>query len=70
MRSNFEDVLGFVVDSDKQRFQDVAFGIIGKKGYIATEPISLENGNQIIEEYYYLYNTGDYEKRSPILFTR
>ena len=25
----FEDVLGFVVDSDKQRFQDVAFGNIG-----------------------------------------
>tara|TARA_B100000809_G_scaffold104076_1_gene102646 strand:+ start:1365 stop:1943 length:579 start_codon:yes stop_codon:yes gene_type:complete len=65
--ASFEEVLGFIVDSDKQRFQDVAFGNIGKKNYIATEAILLENGNQIIEEYNYLYHGGDYEKRSPIL---
>ena len=29
--ASFEEVLGFIVDSDKQRFQDVAFGNIGKK---------------------------------------
>ena len=65
--ASFEEVLGFIVDSDKQRFQDVAFGNIGKKNYIATEAILLENGNQIIEEYNYLYHGGDYEKKSPIL---
>ena len=31
------------------------------------EAILLENGNQIIEEYTYLHQSGDYEKRSPIL---
>lgn len=65
--ASFEEVLGFIVDSDKQRFQDVAFGNVCKKNYIVTEAILLENGNQIIEEYIYLYHGGDYEKRSPIL---
>ena len=65
--ASFEEILGFIVDSDKQRFQDVAFGNIGKKNYIATEAILLENGNQIIEEYNYLYHSGDYDKRSPVL---
>ena len=65
--ASFEEVLGFIVDSDKQRFQDVAFGNVCKKNYIVTEAILLENGNQVIEEYIYLYHGSDYEKRSPIL---
>ena len=65
--ASFEEVLGLVVDSDKQRFQDVAFSNIGKKNYIVTDAILLKNGNQIREEYNYLYHDSDYEKRSPIL---
>ena len=61
------EILNFIVDSDKQRFQDVAFGMVGKKAHVVTEPILLENGNQIIEEYNYLYHSGDYKKRSPVL---
>ena len=65
--ASFEEVLGFIIDSDKQRFQDVAFGNVSKKNYMVTEAILLKNGNQIIEEYVYLYHGCDYEKRSPIL---
>ena len=65
--ASFEEILGYVVDSDKQRFQEVVFDNVCKKNYIVTEAILLENGNQIIEEYNYLYHGGDYEKRSPIL---
>ena len=64
---SFEKILGYVVDSDKQRFQEVVFANVHKKNYVVTEAILLENGNQIIEEYIYLYHGGDYEKRSPIL---
>lgn len=65
--ASFEEILGYIVDSDKQWFQEVVFGNVSKKNYIVTEAILLENGNQIIEEYIYLYHGGDYEKRSPIL---
>ena len=65
--ASFEEILGYIVDSDKQRFQEVVFGNVCKKNNIVTEAILLENGNQIIEEYNYLYHGGDYEKRSPIL---
>ena len=41
--------------------------MVGKKAHVVTEPILLENGNQIIEEYNYLYHSGDYKKRSPVL---
>ena len=64
---SFEEILGYVVDSDKQRFQEVVFANVCKKNYVVTEAILLENGNQILEEYIYLYQGGDYEKRSPIL---
>ena len=62
-----EKILGYVVDSDKQRFQEVVFANVCKKNYVVTEAILLENGNQVIEEYTYLYHGSDYEKRSPIL---
>ena len=64
---NFEEVLKLVIDEDKQRFEDGVFGSIGKESRVVTRPILLENGNQIIEEYTYLYQGDDYEKRSPIL---
>ena len=64
---SFEKILGYVVDSDKQRFQEVVFANVCKKNYVVTEAILLENGNQVIEEYIYLYHGSDYEKRSPIL---
>ena len=65
--SNFEEVLKMVIKKDKQRFEDLVFDSIGKKSHVITEPILIENGNQIIEEYNYLYHGGDYEKRSPLL---
>ena len=64
---NFEEVLKLVIDADKQRFEDGVFASIGRESRVATRPILIENGNQIIEEYTYLYQSGDYEKRSPIL---
>ena len=65
--ASFQEILGLVVFRDKQRFQDVAFNSVGKESYVITKPILLENGNTIIEEYYFLYHKGDYEKRSPVL---
>ena len=56
-----------VVKKDKQRFEDLIFDSIGKESHVITEPILIENGNQIIEEYTYLYQGDDHEKRSPIL---
>ena len=64
---NFEEVLKLVIDADKQRFEDGVFASIGRESRVATRPILIENGNQIIEEYTYLYQGDDYEKRSPIL---
>jgi len=64
---NFDEVLKLVVDEDKQPFQDLVFGSVGKENQVITEPIILENGNTIIEKYYFLYHKGDYEKRSPVL---
>lgn len=66
-KGNFEDLLKLVIKRDKQRFQDLIFNSIYKESHVITEPISLKNGNQIIEEYTYLYHGGDYEKKSPIL---
>ena len=65
--ASFEEILGLVVFRDKQRFQDVAFGSVGRESHVITKPILLENGNTIIEEYNFLYHKGDYEKRSPVL---
>jgi len=64
---NFEEVLKLVINEDKQRFEGVFFASIGRESYVVTKPLLLENGNQIIEDYTYLYHGGDYEKRSPIL---
>ena len=64
---NFEEVLKLVIDADKQRFEDGVFASIGRESRVVTRPILLENGNQIIEEYTYLYQGSAYEKRSPIL---
>lgn len=64
---NFEEVLKMVINADKQRFEDCVFASIGRESHVATRPLLLENGNQIIEEYTYLYQSGDYEKRSPML---
>ena len=66
-RDTFEEVLDLVVFEDKQRFQDLVFGSVGKKNRVVTEPILLENGNTVIGEYNYLYHKDDYEKRSPRL---
>lgn len=65
--SNFEEVLKLVIDADKQRFEDGVFALVGRESHVVTRPILLENGNQIVEEYTYLYQGGDYKKRSPIL---
>ena len=56
-----------VVKKDKDEFEDRIFGSIGKESHVITKPILLENGNQIIEEYNFLYHGGDYEHRSPLL---
>ena len=53
--SNFEEVLKLVINADKQRFEDCVFASIGRESHVVTRPILLENGNQIIEEYTYLY---------------
>ncbi len=65
--ASFEEILGLVVSRDKQRFQDIALGLVGKEDHVVTRPILLENGNTIIEEYDFLYHKGDYEKKSPVL---
>ena len=64
---NFEEVLKMVVSKDKQRFEDLFFNSIGKKSHVITEPILIKNGNQIVEEYNFLYHNGDYEHRSPLI---
>ena len=64
---NFEEVLKMVIKKDKQRFEDLVFDSIGKESHVITEPILIENGNQIVEEYNFLYHNGDYERRSPLL---
>ena len=64
---NFDEVLKLVISADKQRFEGLVFGSIGRESYVVTKPLLLENGNQIVEEYNFLYHSGDYEKRSPIL---
>ena len=64
---NFEEVLELVVKNDKQRFEDTVFASIGKENHVITKPILLKNGNQIVEEYNFLYHDGDYEYRSPLL---
>ena len=64
---NFEEVLKMVIKKDKQRFEDLVFDSIGKESHVITEPILIENGNQIVEEYNFLYHNGDYEHRSPLL---
>lgn len=65
--SNFEEVIQMVVKKDENEFEDRIFGSIGKGSHVITKPILLENGNQIIEEYNFLYHGGDYEHRSPLL---
>ena len=64
---NFEEVLKMVINKDKQRFEDLVFNSIGKESHVITEPILIENGNQIVEEYNFLYNNDDYEHRSPLI---
>ena len=64
---NFEEVLKMVAKKDKQRFENLIFDSIGKESHVITEPILIENGNQIVEEYNFLYHNGDYERRSPLL---
>ena len=64
---NFEEVLKMVIKKDKQRFEDLVFYSIGKESRVITEPILIKNGNQIVEEYNFLYHNGDYERRSPLL---
>jgi hypothetical protein len=64
---NFEEVVKMVTKKDKQRFEDLVFDSIGKGSHVITEPILIENGNQIVEEYNFLYHNGDYEYRSPLL---
>ena len=63
----FSKAVKLGIDADKQRFEDSVFASIGRESRVVTKPILLENGNQIIEEHTYLYQSGDYEKRSPIL---
>ena len=56
-----------VVNKDKQWFEDLIFNAIGKESHVTTEPILIKNGNQIVEEYNFLYHADDYEHRSPLL---
>ena len=58
---NFEEVLKLVINADKQRFEGCVFASIGRESHVVTKPLLLENGNQIIGEYTYLYRGGDYE---------
>ena len=64
---NFEEVLKMVIEKEKQRFEDLVFDSIGKESHVITEPILIKNGNQIVEEYNFLYHNDDYEHRSPLL---
>lgn len=65
--ASFEEVLEFIAVKDQQRFEDIAFGMVGKKSHVITKPLLLCNGHTIIEEYNFLYHGGDYERKSPIL---
>ena len=40
---SFDEILRLVILRDKQRFQDIALGMIGKKGRDVTKPILLKN---------------------------